>query len=83
MCVVCVYLMESTVFVVMLSSAAAPELRIVDLFYGGNTTVSDSPLVPYDPCENGDDRSDDFERFLMGSLRNRRMQNTTPTNQRP
>ncbi|KAG7588671.1 Armadillo-type fold [Arabidopsis suecica] len=44
----------------------------------GSTTVSDSPLVPYDTCENGDD----FEGFLMESLRNRRLQNTTPSPQR-
>ncbi|AEE33091.1 Protein SINE1 [Arabidopsis thaliana] len=39
----------------------------------GSTTVSDSPLVPYDTCENGDE----FEGFLMESLRN-----TTPSPQR-
>ncbi|EFH68147.1 hypothetical protein ARALYDRAFT_474709 [Arabidopsis lyrata subsp. lyrata] len=44
----------------------------------GNTTVSDSPLVPYDTCENGDE----FEGFLMESLRNRRLHNTTPSPQR-
>uniref|UniRef100_A0A1J3IRE0 TORTIFOLIA1/SINE1-2 N-terminal domain-containing protein n=1 Tax=Noccaea caerulescens TaxID=107243 RepID=A0A1J3IRE0_NOCCA len=52
------------------------------LFFGNNTTVSvsDSPLVPYDHCENGDSGSNEFEGFPMGSMRNRRMQNTTPTN---
>ncbi|KAL1225342.1 Protein SINE1 [Cardamine amara subsp. amara] len=45
---------------------------------GDTTTVSDSPLVPYDSCENGDE----FDGFLIESLRNRRLQNTTPSPQR-
>ncbi|CAA7033707.1 unnamed protein product [Microthlaspi erraticum] len=45
------------------------------VFSGDNNTVSvsDSPLVPYDHCENG---GDEFEGFPMGSMRNSRMQNT-------
>ncbi|KAL0642452.1 hypothetical protein Bca4012_040742 [Brassica carinata] len=52
------------------------DISLKDGFFSGDTTVSDSPLVPYGSCDNGDD---EFEGFVMGSLRNRRMQNTTPT----
>ncbi|XP_010470335.1 PREDICTED: uncharacterized protein LOC104750262 isoform X2 [Camelina sativa] len=45
----------------------------------GSTNVSDSPLVPYDTCENGDE----FEGFLMQSLRNNQLQNTIPSPQLP
>ncbi|CAF2034818.1 BnaA09g00770D [Brassica napus] len=49
------------------------DISLKDGLFSGDTTVSDSPLVPYDHCDN------EFEGFVMGSLRNRRMQNTTPT----
>lgn len=49
------------------------DISLKDGLFSGDTTVSDSPLVP---CENG---SDEFEGFVMGSLRNRKMQNSTPT----
>lgn len=52
------------------------DISLKDGLFSGDTTVSDSPLVPYGSCENG---SDEFEGFVMGSLRNRRMQNSTPT----
>ncbi|CAH2071977.1 unnamed protein product [Thlaspi arvense] len=52
------------------------DISLKDGLFSGETTVSDSPLVPYDHCENG---SDEFEGFHMGSSRNRRMQNSTPT----
>lgn len=55
------------------------DISLKDGLFSGDTTVSDSPLVPYDSCENGDNGSVEFEGFLMGSLRNRRLQNTTPT----
>ncbi|CAH8352463.1 unnamed protein product [Eruca vesicaria subsp. sativa] len=40
------------------------DISLKDGLFSGDTTVSDSPLVPYDRCEN------EFEGFLM---------NTTPT----
>ncbi|KAF2539748.1 hypothetical protein F2Q68_00018620 [Brassica cretica] len=49
------------------------DISLKDGLFSGDNTVSDSPLVPYDHCDN------EFEGFVMGSLRNRRMQNTTPT----
>ncbi|XP_006302081.2 protein SINE1 [Capsella rubella] len=53
------------------------DISLKDGFFSGvtkgSTTVSDSPLVPYDTCEDGDE----FEGFLMQSLRN-----TTPSPQR-
>ncbi|XP_009111291.1 protein SINE1 isoform X2 [Brassica rapa] len=52
------------------------DISLKDGLFSGDTTVSDSPLVPYYHCDNGDN---EFEGFVMGSLRNRRMQNTTPT----
>ncbi|KAG2330869.1 hypothetical protein Bca52824_002049 [Brassica carinata] len=52
------------------------DISLKDGLFSGDTTVSDSPLVPYDQCDNGDN---EFEGFVMGSVRNRRMQNTTPT----
>ncbi|ESQ37902.1 hypothetical protein EUTSA_v10028548mg [Eutrema salsugineum] len=56
------------------------DISLKDGLFSGDTTVSDSPLVPYDRCEDGDNGSDEFEGFLMGSLsRNRRLQHTTPT----
>lgn len=54
-------------------SSGVVDISLKDGLFSGDTTVSDSPLVPYDHCDN------EFEGFVMGSLRNRRMQNTTPT----
>ncbi|CAN8237777.1 unnamed protein product [Cochlearia groenlandica] len=55
------------------------DISLKDGFFSGDNTVSDSPLVPYDHCENDDNGSDEFEGFLMGNLRNRRFQNNDPT----
>ncbi|XP_010550729.1 PREDICTED: uncharacterized protein LOC104821510 [Tarenaya hassleriana] len=47
-----------------------------------STTVSDSPLVPYNLSSSGGDCNDEFEGFLFENMRDRQLRSGTPSPQK-